>query len=63
MSLCPDGLSPKDYCHMEGCVGAGRCPRCGDIDYAYMGYMGAVARWAKEWDVTEEEAMRRFEDK
>jgi len=61
MSNYPDGLRPKDYCYMEGCTGKGaRCPRCGETNYAYMGYLGAVARWAKKWGVTKEEAERRI---
>lgn len=60
MSNYPDGMHGSDWCHVEGCIGKGRCPRCGRIDYGWMGYWGAVARWAKKWGVSEDEAERRF---
>ena len=60
MSNYKDGVGGSDLCHMEGCVGNGRCPRCGDINYALMGYYGAVARWAKGWGVSTEEAETRI---
>ena len=63
MSNYKDGVGGADYCIMEGCIGRGPCPRCGTINYALMGYYGAVARWAKAWGVTEEEAERRMEAK
>lgn len=60
MSNYPDGMRPEDYCHTEGCIGRGRCPRCGSINYGLMGYYGAVTRWARAWGVSEEEAERRI---
>lgn len=60
MSNYPDGLSASVYCVMEGCVGRGPCPRCGETNYAWMGYWGAVASAAKRWNVSEDEAMRRI---
>lgn len=60
MSGYPDNIMHSDLCYMEGCIGRGRCPRCGSINYALMGYYGAVARWAKAWGVTEDEAERRM---
>lgn len=57
----PEGLQPWAYCQMEGCVGKGRCPRCGEINYHLMGYYGAVARWAKAWGISEKEAEKRME--
>ena len=56
----PEGLNGRDYCYMEGCIGKGPCPRCGKTNYAWMGYWGAVARWAKTWGVSEEVAQRRI---
>lgn len=56
----PDDISGSALCHMEGCSGKGPCPRCGKTNYALMGFYGAVARWAKAWGVTEEEAERRM---
>jgi hypothetical protein len=60
-SLLPDGIGGADLCHIEGCVGKGRCPRCGSTDYGLMGYFGAVASAAKRWGVSEAEAERRIE--
>jgi hypothetical protein len=45
---------------MEGCIGKGPCPRCGEVNYGLMGWYGAVARWAKAWGVTEHEAETRI---
>lgn len=59
-SRYPEGLSGSDLCYMEGCVGKGNCPRCGKVNYALMGYFGAIARWAKAWGVSEDEAERRI---
>jgi len=56
----PDDISGTAICHMEGCVGKGPCPRCGETNYAWMGYWGAVARWAKAWGISEDEAERRI---
>lgn len=58
--MYPDGLRPDAYCYMEGCIGRGRCPRCGDVNYNLMGYYGAVARWAQAWGISEDEAERRI---
>ncbi len=63
MSGYPDGLSGSDYCYMEGCTGRGRCPRCGEINYAEMGYYGALAKWSKQWGISEAAAERRFKKK
>ncbi len=62
MNYYKDGLSRRDVCHMEGHSGKGHCPDCGDVNYRLLGYYGAVARWAKEWGVTEDEAMDRIEN-
>lgn len=56
----PDGLSGAAICYMEGCEGRGHCPRCGKTNYRLLGYFGALARWAKAWRVSEEEAEERF---
>jgi hypothetical protein len=61
VSYYPDHITGADLCHMEGCVGEGHCPRCGDTNYHLLGYFGAVARWAKQWGVTKDEAERRIE--
>ena len=60
----PDDIGPNDsrLCQIEGCMGKGPCPRCGEVNYALMGYYGAVARWAKTWGVSEDEAQRRMEN-
>ena len=58
----PEGLSGPAFCYMEGCFGKGRCPRCGETNYQFMGYYGAIARWAKAWGVSEDEAERRIEE-
>ena len=59
-SMYPDGLSGSDMCHMEGCVGRGPCPRCGKTNYPLLGWYGAVARWAKVWGISEDEAEWRI---
>ena len=58
----PDDIGENDsrLCLIEGCEGKGPCPRCGEVNYRLMGYYGAVARWAKEWGVSQEEAERRI---
>jgi len=56
----PDDISGSDYCLIEGCIGRGPCPRCGETNYALMGFFGAVARWAKVWGISEDEAERRI---
>ena len=60
MSAYPEGISGSDLCYMEGCTGRGPCPRCGKTNYALMGWYGAVARWAKAWGVSEDEAEKRI---
>ena len=57
----PDDIQGWQVCHMEGCLGEGHCPRCGQTNYPLLGYHGAIARWAKAWGVTREEAQRRIE--
>jgi hypothetical protein len=57
-----DDLSASAYCQIEGCLGKGPCPRCGETNYHLMGFYGAVARWAKVWGVTEDEAEKRITD-
>ena len=59
----PDGLSGWQFCHMEGCIGKGHCPRCGETNYHLLGYYGAVARWAKKWGVSKEEAKARIDQR
>src|SRR3990167_6935658 len=54
----PDDISDWAICQMEGCIGKGSCPRCGEVNYQLMGYYGAVARWAKRWSVTEDAAAK-----
>jgi len=61
MSNYPDDISGRDLCYMEGCLGNGVCSRCGEVNYRLIGYYGAVARWAKAWGVSEDEAARRIE--
>ena len=56
----PDDISGEAVCHIEGCLGKGPCPRCGAVNYALMGYYGALARWGKVWGLTEEETELRF---
>ncbi len=61
----PDDIGDNDsrLCQIEGCTGEkGPCPRCGEVNYRLMGYWGAVARWAKAWDLTEKETTRRMEN-
>jgi len=62
MSYLPDDIGPMHpgLCIMEGCIGRGNCPRCGEINYRLLGWYGALARWAKAWGVTEDEADRRI---
>ena len=55
-----EDVTGADLCHIEGCIGRGPCPRCGETNYALMGFYGAVARWAKAWGVSEDEALNRM---
>ena len=57
----PDDITGPQICIIEGHTGDGHCPRCGDRNYALLGYYGAIARWAKAWGVTKEEAQRRID--
>ncbi|KKM66908.1 hypothetical protein LCGC14_1476540 [marine sediment metagenome] len=59
-SAYPDDVSGSQLCYMEGCLGKGPCPRCGETNYRLMGFYGAVARWAKVWGITENEAESRI---
>lgn len=56
----PDDVTGPQVCMMEGCLGNGHCSRCGQVNYQLLGYYGAIARWAKAWDVSKEEAEQRF---
>lgn len=56
----PDDITGPALCYMEGCVGKGPCPRCGETNFRLMGYYGALARWARAWGVSEDEAEHRF---
>lgn len=56
----PDDITGPSLCIIEGCVGKGRCPRCGEINYHLMGWYGAVARWAKAWGISELQAEERI---
>jgi hypothetical protein len=38
----------------------GHCPDCGDVNYRLLGWYGAVARWAKAWKITQDEASDRI---
>lgn len=61
--MYPDDIQGWQLCLIEGCIGKGRCPRCGKINYQLMGYYGALARWAKKWGISEDETERRFKEK
>lgn len=58
--MYPDDITGRQLCHMEGCRGTGHCPRCGETNYSLLGYYGAVARWAKAWAVSQDEAENRM---
>jgi len=62
-SYYPDDIQGWQICYIEGCIGRGHCARCGAINYRLMGYYGAIARWAKEWGISEADVERRFEAK
>ena len=57
----PDDITGSQICYMEGCSGTGYCSRCGETNYHLLGYLGAIARWAKKWGVSKEEAEQRIE--
>ena len=40
--------------------GKGHCANCGHVNYRLLGWFGAVARWAKAWGVTKDEAEDRI---
>jgi len=56
----PDDITGPQLCYIEGCVGKGNCPRCGEVNYRLLGWYGAVASAAKRWGVTEDEAEARI---
>lgn len=56
----PEDISDSALCHMEGCIGKGNCPRCGDVNYHLLGWYGAVARWARKWGISDAEAEERI---
>jgi hypothetical protein len=56
----PDDITGPQVCYIEGHIGKGRYPRCGAINYVLMGYYGAIARWAKAWGISEDEAEARI---
>lgn len=56
----PDYLPYGAICQMEGHRGNGYCPDCGNVNYKLLGYYGAVARWAKAWGITREQAEQRM---
>ncbi len=59
----PDGLPREAICQMEGHdYRNGVCRNCGEVNRYLMGYSGSVARWAKAWKVSEDEAERRIEE-
>lgn len=56
----PDDMQDEWYCEVEGHLGDTHCSRCGFVNYAWLGYLGAVARWAKAWGITKIEAEKRI---
>ena len=59
----PDDTKGWQICIMEGHSGNGHCPRCGDVNYKLLGYYGARARWAKAWNMTEDEVERKWAER
>ena len=54
-------LEDDAACHYGDHIGAnGHCSNCGDVNYHLLGYLGAVARWAKAWGITKDEADERI---
>ncbi len=49
-------------CHMgdHSSPKGGACRNCGDVNYHLLGWYGAVARWARAWKITEDEASDRI---
>ena len=47
-------------CHIVAHAGDGHCPNCGHVNYRVLCWFGAVARWAKAWGVTKDEAAERI---
>jgi len=48
---------------MDHCSDKPYCWCCGDTNYRWLGYLGAIARWAKAWGVSKEEAEKRMNEK
>jgi len=55
----PDDTQGWQVCIMEGCAGP-NCSRCGNVNYAWLGFLGAMARLAKKWGVSRDEAEARW---
>ena len=53
-------LEDDAACHYGDHLPVGHCSNCGNVNYSYLGYLGAVARWAKAWGITKEEADERI---
>lgn len=58
----PDDMTGPMVCIAEGHAGP-NCSRCGEVNYAWLGYLGYIGRMAKRWGVTKEEAEQRIEEK
>ena len=58
----PDDMTGPMVCIAEGHDGP-NCSRCGEINYAWLGYLGYIARMAKKWGVSKEAAESRIEAK
>ena len=65
-----------DLCHCRDCDGnpclcrlgdhcdwkTPHCSCCGDVNYRWLGYLGARARWAREWNMTPEQVEARWSE-
>lgn len=65
MDECPCRVCAGDPCLCklgDHCGRGPNCSCCGYVNYCWLGYLGAVGRWAKVWGVSKEEAGRRIEN-
>lgn len=58
---CRDCAGDPCTCSLGDHCGAGpNCSCCGYVNYRWLGYLGAEARWAKAWGISRHEAADRI---
>jgi hypothetical protein len=59
---CRDCAGDPCLCKLGGhCSDGPNCSCCGYVNYPWLGYLGALARWAKARGISKDEQERRWE--